>query len=191
MKITVKEITRGGVLTAMLAVSAFISIPLGFTPIPLTLQTMIVNLIALTLSPLLSFLTVLVYILLGLAGLPVFSGGVGGAAKLFGPTGGFIIAFLISAPLMSFLKGKITNKISLHRNVTNTMHTAINIAVTILIGMTTIYLLGAVYMSLLMRTSFAKSLTVAVLPFIPLDICKCIAASLIAVPLNKALAKRT
>ena len=100
-----KELTKAAVLAALLALSAYISIPLGFTPVVLTLQTLLVNLIAMMLRPRTSFLAVLVYTLAGLAGVPVFSGGAGGPAKLFGPTGGYIMAFLAAAPAMSLTKG--------------------------------------------------------------------------------------
>ena len=65
-------------LTALICVSAYIVIPLPFTPASLTAQTLVVNLIALLLTPRQAAFTMVVYILLGLTGLPVFSGGMGG-----------------------------------------------------------------------------------------------------------------
>ena len=82
------ELTKMGLLTALICVSAYIVIPLPFSPASLTAQTLVVNLIALLLTPRQAAFTIIVYIFLGLTGLPVFSGGVGGPGKLFGPTGG-------------------------------------------------------------------------------------------------------
>ena len=86
------ELTKMGLLTALICVSAYIVIPLPFSPASLTAQTLVVNLIALLLTPRQAAFTIIVYIFLGLTGLPVFSGGVGGPGKLFGPTGGYIMA---------------------------------------------------------------------------------------------------
>ena len=100
------ELTKMGLLTALICVSAYIVIPLPFSPASLTAQTLVVNLIALLLTPRQAAFTIIVYIFLGLTGLPVFSGGVGGPGKLFGPTGGYIMAWLIAVVLMSRLKGQ-------------------------------------------------------------------------------------
>ena len=100
------ELTKMALLTALICVSAYIVIPLPFSPASLTAQTLVVNLIALLLTPRQAAFTIVVYMLLGLSGLPVFSGGVGGPGKLFGPTGGYIMAWLIAVVLMSWLKGK-------------------------------------------------------------------------------------
>ena len=89
------ELTKMGLLTALICVSAYIVIPLPFSPASLTAQTLVVNLIALLLPPRQAAFTIIVYIFLGLTGLPVFSGGVGGPGKLFGPTGGYIMACLL------------------------------------------------------------------------------------------------
>ena len=103
--IKTKELTIMALFAALLCVSSYISIPLPFSPVVLTLQTLVVNLIALILPPKKAVLTVVVWILLGAVGLPVFSGGVGGPAKLFGPTGGYIFGFVAAVWLISLLKG--------------------------------------------------------------------------------------
>ena len=79
------ELTKMALLTALICVSAYIVIPLPFSPASLTAQTLVVNLIALLLTPRQAAFTIVVYMLLGLSGLPVFSGGVGGPGKLFWP----------------------------------------------------------------------------------------------------------
>lgn len=183
------KLTQMALLTALLCISAYIVIPLGFTPITLTLQTLIINLIALLLTPSEAFFTVLIYILLGLIGLPVFSGGMGGAGKLFGPTGGYIFAFLLSAPAMSFVKTRMLSifKKILKSNNSKTIRIISYSVTAIVVGMVIVYFIGTAYMKFTMDKTWLETLTIAVIPFMPLDILKCIAASLIAVLLEKVL----
>ena len=89
------EMTRLALLVAMNCVSAYIIIPLPFSLSPIALQTLIVNLVGFLLPPKQAFITMLIYILVGLIGIPVFTGGTAGPAKLFGPTGGYIFGFIL------------------------------------------------------------------------------------------------
>ena len=87
---------------ALTAVGAYIMIPLP--PVPITLQTLFVNLAGALLGGYLGALSQVVYILLGVIGLPVFAGGKAGAGVLLGPTGGYLIGFVVGA----FVIGKLT-----------------------------------------------------------------------------------
>lgn len=184
---TAKNITKMALLTALLCVSAYITVPMG--SIMLTLQTLIVNLIAFLLTPAEAFLTILVYTLLGFCGLPVFSGGAGGPAKLFGPTGGYILGFLTAVPLISFLKLRFTSAVSsLFKNIRPVTARIVGFALSgIIIGMPIYFFLCAAYMSLILDKTWIQSFTIAVLPFIPLDIVKCVLAAIIAMPIERAL----
>lgn len=186
-RITTQAITKIALLAALLSVSAYITIPMS--PVPFTMQTLIINMIAILLTPFESFLTVLIYILIGFVGVPVFSGGAGGPAKLFGPTGGYIMAFLISAPIMSLTKvyaKKLTDKFIKNDTVSAVAAYTVN---AVIIGMIILYLLGTVYMKAIVDKSWAEVLAMAVIPFIPLDLVKCVIASVISVPVKKALDK--
>ena len=130
---TVQDLTKMALLTALISVSAYINIPLPFSPVTITAQTLVVNMIALLLTPRQAGFCILVYSLLGLVGLPVFSGGVGGPGKLFGPSGGYIFSWLPAVMLMSALKGR-------------NYHFIRYCAVTIFVGMPVIYSIGTVYM---------------------------------------------
>ena len=80
--------------TAFVALCAHVSLPLYFTPVPLTLQDMAVLLVGLLLGPALGASAMLLYLVEGAAGLPVFNPhGLGGVAQLLGPTGGFLLAY--------------------------------------------------------------------------------------------------
>lgn len=103
-----QAISRIGVMTAVLVVCSQISIPLPGS-VPLSLQTFAIALLAWTLTPGQAFYCVLVYLLLGAAGLPVFAGFQGGFARLAGPTGGYLLGFLPMALLLS-LAGQILNR---------------------------------------------------------------------------------
>jgi biotin transport system substrate-specific component len=81
----------------LLALSSQISLPLSFTPVPLTLQTLTVMLLGVTLGPQKATLSVLLYLFEGSLGLPVFSGGGSGVFHLFGPKCGYLFGFLIQA----------------------------------------------------------------------------------------------
>lgn len=175
-KFNTLELTRMALMTALICVSAYIVIPLPFTPASLTAQTLVVNLIALLLTPRQAAFTMVVYILLGLGGLPVFSGAAAGPGKLFGPTGGYIMSWIPAVVLMSFLKGRYYN----FRRYC---------LVTIFIGMPIIYLAGSAYMKFITGMDWTATFASAVIPFIPLDLFKCVAASLIARPVQVSLKK--
>lgn len=170
------DLTKMALLTALISVSAYIIIPLPFSPASLTAQTLVVNLIALLLTPRQAAVTIVSYMFIGLIGLPVFSGGLAGPGKLFGPTGGYIMAWLIAVILMSALKGR---RYSFRRYC----------LVTIAVGMPVTYLFGSAYMKFVTGMDWMSTFTVAVLPFIPLDIFKCVAAAAIAKPVQISLLK--
>ena len=171
-----KELTKMSICIALLCVSAYISFPLPFTPAMVTTQTIIINLIALILTPKQSLITIGAYILIGICGVPVFIGATAGLGKIFGPTGGFILGFLVAAPVISFLKGK-SNDIRKY------------LMLTILVGMPIIYVCGTFTMCLVLKMNIVAGLMVAVVPFIIGDIVKCIASCFLAVKLNETFVK--
>lgn len=88
-QLTVKQISRIGIFTALTIILSQMSIPMPYG-VPMTLQTFIIPLVALILGKKEGTFVASIYILLGLVGLPVFAGFSGGASIFFGPTGGFI-----------------------------------------------------------------------------------------------------
>lgn len=102
----VVQLTKIALCIALLCVSSYIAIPLPFTSVVLTAQTLVVNVVALILTPVQSACAVGLYILLGIFGLPVFAGATSGIGRIIGPTGGFIVGFLVAAPVISAIKGK-------------------------------------------------------------------------------------
>jgi biotin transport system substrate-specific component len=97
-----RDLTAAALLAALAAVSSFMAIHVG--PVPITLQMLFVLLAALILRPVWAAVSMLVYVLLGAIGLPVFAGGMGGIGVLFGPTGGFLFGFIAGAAIGSFAR---------------------------------------------------------------------------------------
>ncbi|MDF2700131.1 MAG: bioY [Haloplasmataceae bacterium] len=104
----IKQMTRISLFTAMMVVFTIVvpSIPFPIIQTPFTLQTLIIMLAAVLLKPTDAFMSILVYVMIGAIGLPVFSGAKGGLGVVLGPTGGFILAFPFAAFLISYFKGK-------------------------------------------------------------------------------------
>jgi biotin transport system substrate-specific component len=151
---------------ALTAVGAFISIPLY--PVPLTLQTLFTLLAAMTLGSVMGASSQIIYVLLGIVGLPVFSGFKAGIGILFGPTGGFLFGFIISA----YIIGKII-ELKKEKNIFYYFLAGI-------IGTIILYILGITQLSLVTGIGIKKAIAVGMLPFLPGDILKIIAASFIA-----------
>ena len=166
------EMTKMALMVAMNCVSAYIIIPLPFSLSPLALQTLIVNLTGYVLNAKQAFMTMLVYLLVGLAGVPVFTGGSAGPGKLFGPTGGYIIGFLFTAVFLAYFRGE---KYNFKRYA----------LLGCVIGIPLIYVFGVVQLKLITGMGWDKAIMTGALPFIPLDIVKCLAAAVIAVPINR------
>ena len=115
-----------------------------------------------------------VYLLLGICGLPVFTGGTSGLGRILGPTGGFWIVWLLVYPLVSALKGATPN----FRRYA---------LVDIVVGMPLTYLGGMASMMLVLDITLWQAVMMAVVPFIPGDILKCLAAAALGVRVNNML----
>lgn len=143
--------------SALLAACAHVTLPLYFTPVPLTLQPFAVLLLALLLPPTLAFSTMAAYLLEGASGLPVFAPGsiaVTGIAHLIGPTGGYLLAYPFAGMLIS----------RLWRQGPRTLARAVFSAAA---GDLLILGLGAVWLSVLTHASISAVLSQAVIPFLP------------------------
>lgn len=173
-KVEIKKITKMSLCVAILCLTSYFVIPLPFTPIVIGFQTIMVNVIGLILKPKEAGITVLVYLLMGFIGLPVFSAGTGGPGKLFGPTGGFYFGFLIAVVVISLLKGQ---RISFIRYC----------LITILAGIPLQHLFAILFMCMHNGGNVEAAVITVSLPFIVGDIVKCVMASTIAVALNRVL----
>lgn len=169
-----RSITKIALCVAFFCVTAYISFPLPFTLSMVSALTLAMGLAAFVLTPKETFVAIAVYILIGLAGLPVFTGGTAGPGKLFGPTGGFILIWLFVYPLVSALKGATPN----FRRYA---------FVDIVVGMPLTYVGGLASLLFWMDVSLWQGMMMAVFPFIPGDIIKCFAAAALGVRVNNML----
>ncbi len=147
---------------ALLAQSARWAIPLPFTDVPVTLQVFFVLMAGGLLGFRWGAATVLEYLLLGLAGLPVFAGGRAGVVALLGPTGGYLIGFVAAAALVG--------------GVTERTHRGWAVAGALMAAVALIHGCGAAWWHLMHGAPWMMTLQMAVLPFLPVDALKAVAA---------------
>lgn len=170
------SMTKTAICVSLLSVVSYFALPLPMTPVVISLQSLAVGIIALILSPGQCAWAMVLYLLMGALGLPVFSGGTAGVGKLLGPTGGFYFGFLISAVVVSFLKGK---EISLVR------YTAVMTAFALPIQ----HICGVVMMCIHNGFDVKSAVMSVSVPFIVVDLVKGVGAAILAVAINKAESK--
>jgi biotin transport system substrate-specific component len=151
--------------TALVAVCAHISVPLGITPIPVTMQTFAVLLLGLLFSPGAAFACLALYLMEGALGLPVFSPhGMGGMAQLLGPTGGYLLSYPFAAALASVL----------YRRGRRSFMAALAAS-----GLASVVILaaGSIWLGLLTHLKFSVVFAQSIAPFLLGDAVKVLAAA--------------
>jgi biotin transport system substrate-specific component len=101
-----------GLAAMVVALSAQVVVPLAFSPVPMTLQPLAVLIIGGLLGPAAGAAALVLYIAMGVLGLPVFAGGGSGALRLLGPTGGYLLAFPVAAALTGSLASSAPRSVS-------------------------------------------------------------------------------
>ena len=149
--------------SVFLAACAQLAIPLPYSPVPVTAQTLAVLLIGASFGAKRAFICTITYLLEGFIGLPVFAGATFGFAKLFGPTGGYLIGFVLAATLMGYIS---------ERRKTNNLKSAL---VIFLLGHIVIYFIGIFWLSFFVGSK--NALAMGLFPFIPGAIIKTTLAS--------------
>jgi len=166
MSRTTRDLARAAFFTALIAVGALITVPAG--PVPFTLQVMMVLLAGLVLGARLAVLATTAYLLLGLVA-PVYAGGASGIAVLAGPTGGYLVGFVVAAGLTGLLARRSPQP-SLRR-----------FTLAACAGLVPIYALGAAWLSVQLGTADPRVVLVGgVLQFVPIDVVKAVAAASLA-----------
>ncbi len=169
----IREIASIALMAAVCCILGPLSIPIG--PIPLSLQVLAVYLCVFALGRKRGTVAVIVYILLGFVGMPVFSGYSGGAAKLLGPTGGFILGFLFLAWISGTFIDRFTGIFETEKKIGDIMMQVVGMV----LGLAVCYLFGCIWFMLSQHTDFIAAFSVCVLPFLLADLIK-IAISLTA-----------
>ena len=171
---TPKDMAVTAVMTSLLCILGPWAFSIPLSPVPISLCSMGIYFALYLLEIKLGTLSVLLYVLLGTAGLPVFTGFSGGIGKLLGPTGGYVIGYLFLALICGFFITHFPESFPLH-------------PLGFLLGTAVLYLLGTLWLQYQLSLSFPAALMIGVIPYIPGDVAKLILALLTAIPLKKQL----
>ncbi|GBE30676.1 MAG TPA: biotin transporter BioY [Bacteroidetes bacterium] len=150
--------------TALTSLGALVRIPLPMTPVPITLQTLMVLLAGAMLGSKRGLASQFLYVVWGVSGLPLFAGAAAGFAIIAGPTGGYLIGFIVAA----FIVGQLIDR-------ADTLLKQVGV---FSLGTAAILLIGWIQLSVLFAGgNFAHGLTLGVLPFLPGAVLKIAAAT--------------
>jgi len=171
---SIRNLTLVALFAAATGASALFVIPNPFVPtVPFTLQVLAVLLSGITLGPGLALVTQIVYLLLGVAGLPVYAGGTAGLAHLLGPTGGFLLSYPLAAAVAGAVAGR---KPGIERAFTAA-----------LTGVAVIYVAGFAGLHVFAGIPLTSKAAMPLLTFLPWDLAKGALAAIVGTRLRKAL----
>ena len=159
------------VMTALMCILAPFSIPVG--PVPISLATLIIYLSVYILGWKMATASVAVYLLIGMVGLPVFSGFSGGLAKLSGPTGGYLIGYIPMAIVAGMVIDHVKNRFA---------HFAGLVGATALL-----YAFGTAWFCLVTGSTLPVALSLCVIPFVPGDLMKIVIAIILGTVLRSRI----
>lgn len=165
-----------GLMTALLCITAPFSLQIPLSPVPLSLATFSIYFCVMVLGMKSGVLSVCIYVLLGLAGLPVFSNFTGGAGRLLGPTGGYILGYIV----MAFICGIFVDKF---------MKMPFLLFVGMTLGTATCYLFGTCWLSFQASLTLSQAFLSSVAPFLVGDFIKIAAAMILGYRVRKRLSR--
>ena len=175
---TLRQKMLVSLFAALLCVSSYIILPIG--PVPVTLQIFFIVLTGAVLGPRMGALSVVIWILLGIFGLPVFAGGKAGPMVLLGPTGGYLPGFVICAWIVGIMTQSQTSS-------------RVRIGAAMVVGMTVAYAIGLIgFMAsfaffLQKPMTVQQALAIAVYPFVLFDLAKVMLAAWLTPVLRAAI----
>ena len=169
-----KDMVIMALFAALTCVLAPLAVPIG--PVPISLTNLVIYFSLYVLGWQRATITYIVYLLLGLVGLPVFSGFSGGVGKLLGPTGGYLIGFIFLAAIAGFFVEKFPAKIYMH-------------VIGMILGMAVCYAFGTAWLAGQLGMSFVAGLGVGVIPYLPGDTAKIIIAIIAGPQIRKAVSR--
>lgn len=167
----IKNMTYTALMTAVICILAPLSIQIG--PIPISFTNLVLYFAVYIIGTKYATYSYMIYYLLGLVGLPVFSGFTGGFGKAFGPTGGCLIGFFFMTVISGIFVSKFNNKIMQFAGM--------------IIGIVVVYILAVLWFSFVMKTSLLESFMVCVAPFIIIDLIKMILAMYVGSAIRKRI----
>jgi biotin transport system substrate-specific component len=171
-----QKLVHASLLAALIAVGAYIAVPLPIVPVPIVLQNLFVLLAGLLLGSRWGLASMGIYLLAGSMGIPVFAGGKGGLAHFLGPTGGYLIGFAVSA----YITGLISERFK------RCLGTDIAAVVA---GSLAAYLFGVPWLKMVTGMEWTKACLVGMAPFLIGDSLKAAAAIIVARAVRPMLAR--
>lgn len=171
IKLKTVDIFKSALFSTLTAIGAYISIPLPFSEVPIILQTMFTYLSGAILGGYLGAFSQVIYILIGVAGFPIFAGGGSSISVLIGPSGGYLIGFIIAAFVIGELK-KVKGGV-------------VWLFICMVVGTIIIYVLGVVQLMNWTKISLNQAILIGVLPFIFGDLIKVFIATYITQRIEK------
>lgn len=173
-KFSITQIAVIGVMTAVICILAPFSLPIG--PVPISFTNLAIYIALYVLGMKRGTISYLIYLLIGLVGVPVFSGFTGGPQKLFGPTGGYLIGFIPMAVIAGIVIDKCMKKWYF-------------CLLAMIAGTWVCYLFGTAWLAFQANMTFKAALAAGVIPFIIEDLIKMVLALLIGPQIHKQLVK--
>lgn len=162
---SLKNSVLSSMMAALMAIGAYLHIPIG--PVPIVLTNFFVLLSGLLLGSRGGLMSSILYLLVGAIGMPVFYGGRGGLVHLFGPTGGYLFGFVFCAWIVGFLSTRFRSSLT-------------GDIIAVLIGSLAIYCLGIPWLKMMTKISWEKAFLIGMIPFLPGDTLKAAASILLA-----------
>lgn len=181
MNLKIKKLVRDAFLLALLCISSYLEIPMGF--VPFTMQLLVILIIILITNTFEAFLIVFTFIIMGLIGLPVFSSG-GGIAYLLKPSFGFIIGFMLM-PFIKYLIEKIFIKMIKRKELLFLIITIICVIIDYIIGFGYVVIIAKWLKIIELNMSIGQMFVYMILIFVPFDVVKCVIASLVVPKIKK------
>lgn len=178
------KIAIAGLMTSLTCILGPISIAVPFSPVPISLGLFGILLTTTLLGSKSGLLSCALYLLLGLVGLPVFSGFTSGVGVLLGPTGGYLLGYLVVAACSDLFKPFLTTTPKPKFKSAYLLQ-----GTGMVCGLFFCYLFGSFWLAHFMDISFGNALLIGVLPYIPADLAKLSLAIWLGSLLRKRLTK--
>ena len=165
-------LVTAALMTALIAVCAQVSMPLP--PVPASMSIFAVLLCGALLGPRWAICAVGSYVFMGAIGLPVFAGFHGGPNVLFGPSGGYLVGYILCAGAVGFLAGKLPRRV-------------LPLFAAMVLALPLCYLPGMLWMKFITRTDWFSAAVAGIIVFLPSDLVKALLAAMLAARLKKTL----
>lgn len=173
-KISIAQMTTAAMMTAITCILGPVAVPIPVSPVPVSLTNMVIFFMVYLLGMKWGTVSCLLYLLIGLAGLPVFSGFTGGIGKLMGPTGGYLIGFIFLALIAGYFVDRFRGNVPMY-------------VAGMITGMMVTYLFGTLWLARQLGVGFAAGLGAGVIPYLPGDGLKIAAAAIAGPKIKRSL----